>query len=172
MRKTSPASRLYTVQEPPTPTPRSKCPTGHELAAFETPEDGFLCSLCDCPGLGQHKACPKPFCPRRDPSVRTPLGFLMQHEPPMGWKLHETRRLTVPCRPPTRSPAAVVSVWVGFPQILASLLVHSSSFSSIQSSVRTSPSDPRGQSSQPWERLYAGSDSRRGSRAWYSVNPD
>lgn len=35
-------------EEPPTPTPRSKCPTGHELAAFETPEDGFLCSLCDC----------------------------------------------------------------------------------------------------------------------------
>mmetsp|Transcript_31252 Transcript_31252/g.58694 ORF Transcript_31252/g.58694 Transcript_31252/m.58694 type:complete len:562 (-) Transcript_31252:222-1907(-) len=35
-------------EEPPTPTPRTTCPAGHPLEPFETPEDGFLCSICEC----------------------------------------------------------------------------------------------------------------------------
>ena len=30
------------------PTPQTKCPEGHDLMAFETPEEGYLCSVCEC----------------------------------------------------------------------------------------------------------------------------
>lgn len=29
-------------------TPQTKCPSGHDLVPFETPEDDFLCSVCEC----------------------------------------------------------------------------------------------------------------------------
>ena len=29
-------------------TPQTKCPSGHDLLPYETPEDDFLCSVCEC----------------------------------------------------------------------------------------------------------------------------